>query len=314
MKTLMSALLIAIASGLVHNVRAAGCDISVPKTQRIALPDLFIDPNLPPGSVIGVKTVNVAGWIAQGCSGSIGWQSVMTGNWSSLSDALPGVYNTGIPGVGVKVSDYLHSDRFVPLAMTLTPAPNTPLLGADIQLLFYRTGDITPGSFPGGEVVRFTLPDNEGNPTNILSLQVVSGSVRIKSCYAKSPNLIVQLGSVNRSAFTGPGSIVTPTAFKVELLCQGDLPVNVSFSSASSAPSTEPGIVPIDNVPGSASGVAIKVMQRDGSPLRFDSPQSYHSAGEREIAIPLLATYTAVSNSITPGAARGAITFTITQN
>ncbi|WP_275555907.1 hypothetical protein [Mixta sp. Marseille-Q2659] len=111
----------------------------------------------------------------------------MTGNWSGVSDALPDVYNTGIPGVGVKVSDYLHSDRFVPLAMTLTPAPNTPLLGADIQLLFYRTGDITPGSFPGGEVARFTLPDNEGNPTNILSLQVISGSVHIKSCYAKSP-------------------------------------------------------------------------------------------------------------------------------
>jgi type 1 fimbria pilin len=314
MKKLMGALLIAIACGMVHHVRAAGCEIGAPRTQRIALPDLFIDPNLPPGSIIGIKTVSVAGWIAQSCSGSIDWRSMMTGNWSSVSDALPGVYNTGIPGVGVKVSDYLYSDRFVPLATTLTPAPNTPLLGADIQLLFYRTGDITPGSFPGGEVVRFTLPDSEGNPANVLSLQVVSGSVRIKSCYAKSPNLIVQLGHVNRSAFAGPGSIVTPTAFKIELLCQGDLPVNVSFSSASSAPSTEPGIVPIDNVPGSASGVAIKVMQRDGSPLRFDMPQRYHSAGEREIAIPLLATYTAVSNTITPGAARGAITFTITQN
>ena len=293
---------------------AAGCDIGTPKTQQISLPDLIVDPNLPPGSVIGSKTVSVTGGLAQSCTGSVPYQSMMTGSWGTPSSVMPDVYETGVPGVGVKVTDYLLPNRNVPVAMTLTPEANSPLIGSDIQLLFYRTGEIKPGIFPGGEVVRFSLPDSSGNTTNVLSLQVASGSVRMKSCYAKSPNLIVQLGSVNRSVFVGMGSTVTPTSFQIELVCQGDLPVNVSFSSASSAPSSVPGIVPIDNAPGSASGIAIKIMYRDGSPLRFDTPQTYHTFGKREIAIPLLATYTPIAKAITPGAVRGAITFTITQN
>ncbi|WP_312449532.1 fimbrial protein [Mixta calida] len=293
---------------------AAGCDIDATRTQRVTLPDLLIDPNLPPGSVIGSKIVSLAGAAAQRCSGSISYQSMMTGSWSRPSGVLPDVYETGVPGVGVKISDYLFSDRSVPVSETLTPNPNAPLPGFDIQLLFYRIGDITPGSFPGGEVARFTLPDSSGNAAVALSLQAASGSVRMKSCYAKSPNLIVQLGSVNRRTFVGMGSTVTPTAFNVELICQGDLPVNVSFSTASGTSSPEPGIVPIENGEGSASGVAVKVMHRDGSPLRFDTPQPYHLNGEPEIKIPLLATMTPVGNRITPGKVRATMTFTITQN
>ena len=37
---------------------AAGCDIDATRTQRVTLPDLLIDPNLPPGSVIGSKIVS----------------------------------------------------------------------------------------------------------------------------------------------------------------------------------------------------------------------------------------------------------------
>ncbi len=293
---------------------AASCDIGAPKTQRIALSDLFVDPNLPPGSLLDSKLISVAGWMAQRCDGSVPYHSSMAGGWSRPSTTMPGVYDTGVPGVGVKITDYHFSDRFVPQTATLTPAGDAPVPGSDIQLMFYRTGDITPGSFPGGEVARFSLPDSSGNLTNVLSLQVVSGEVRIKSCYAKTPSQTVQLGAISRSAFSGYGSSVAPTAFDIELLCQGDLPVNVSFSSASSTPSPEPGMVPIDSAPGAASGVAIKITYRDGSPLYFDTPRSYHHDGERQIAIPLLAAYTSLGKQVTPGTVRAAMTFTITQN
>ncbi|ARJ41392.1 hypothetical protein B1H58_04805 [Pantoea alhagi] len=314
MNTLTNALVLIAGAITATSGLAAGCDIGAPKTQRVALSDLIIDPNLPPGSLLDSKIINVAGWMAQSCSGSVPYHSAMTGSWSRPSAVMPGVYDTGVPGVGVKITDYRFSDRFVPLTATLTPEGDAPVLGSDIQLLFYRTGDTTPGSFPGGEVARFSLPDSNGNLTSVLSLQLVSGDVRIKSCYAKTPNQTVQLGTISRSAALGYGSSVAPTAFKIELLCQGDLPVNVSFSAASSVPSPEPGIVPIDNIPGAATGVAIKIMYRDGSPLYFDTPRTYHNQGEREIAIPLLAAYTPLGNKVTPGTARAAITFTITQN
>lgn len=314
MKKLTSALLLIAGAATATSGWAAGCDIGAPKTQRVMLSDLIIDPNLPPGSLLDSKIVNVAGWMAQSCSGSVPYRSTMSGSWSQPNAMIPGVYDSGVPGVGVKITDYRFSDRYVPQSTTLTSTGDNPIMGSDIQLLFYRTGDITPGSFPGGEIARFSLPDSDGNLTDVLSLQLISGEVRIKSCYAKTPNQTVELGTIHRDAILGYGSTIAPTAFKIELLCQGDLPVNVSFSSASSMPSPDAGIVPIDNIPGAATGVAIKVLYRDGSPLNFDTPRTYHQAGEREIAIPLLAAYTPISDTITPGATRAAITFTITQN
>ncbi|MFD1804374.1 fimbrial protein [Mixta tenebrionis] len=314
MKNLTVAGVIMMCAAAPACVQAAGCELGTPRTQQFTLPDLLVDPNQPPGSVIGSKTIAIAGDLAQNCTGSVNWQSVLTGSWASPSGVLPDVYETGIPGVGVKVSDALLPDSFMPVNTTLTPDSSRPLIGSDVQLLFYRTGDITPGSFPGGEVARFMLTDSSGNLATALTLQAASGSVRMKSCYAKSNNLVVQLGSVNRSSFTGVGSTVAPTAFAVELVCQGNLPVKVSFSSAGGAPSPEPGIVPIQDGAGAASGIAIKVMHRDGRPLHFDTPEAYHLAGEPEISIPLLASYTPTGIKVTPGTARGAMTFTITQD
>jgi major type 1 subunit fimbrin (pilin) len=314
MKKLTVAGVIMLCAAAPASVQAAGCDLGTPRTQQITLPDLLVDPNQPPGSVIGSKTVAIAGDLAQNCEGSINWQSVLTGSWARPSGVLPDVYETGIPGVGVKISDALLPDSFMPVNTTLTADSSRPVIGADIQLLFYRTGDITPGIFPGGEVARFMLSDKSGNLATALTLQAASGSVRMKSCYAKSTSLMVPLGRVNRRSFTGVASTVSPTAFDIELICQGNLPVKVTFSSSGGAPSPEPGIVPIEEGPGTAGGIAIKVMHRDGRLLTFDTPETYHLAGEPEISIPMLASYTPISTSITPGVARGAMTFTITQD
>ncbi|MDU4093789.1 MAG: hypothetical protein E7H57_11030, partial [Pantoea sp.] len=67
MKKLTSALLLIAGAATATSGWAAGCDIGAPKTQRVMLSDLIIDPNLPPGSLLDSKIINVAGWMAKSC-------------------------------------------------------------------------------------------------------------------------------------------------------------------------------------------------------------------------------------------------------
>ncbi len=295
----------------------AGCTfVASPETVRVVLPNLAVDPNIPVGGVIGGKTLSVARLLTLNCTGSTTYRSSLLGSWATPSATVPGVYETGLPGIGVKVSDFVLPERSVPVTnAALSPNQTLGLSGSDIQLLFYRTGTIEPGNFPTGVVARFTLPGPSGSATNILSLQVTAGGARIKSCYAKSPSITVPLGRHQRTEFNGPGSTSDMVAFNVELTCQGDnMPVKVSFSASGGSASPEPGVIPLDGSEGSASGVAVKVVRASGAALQFDTEETYHTGAETSITIPLRAGYVQTASKITPGIANTAMTFTITQN
>jgi major type 1 subunit fimbrin (pilin) len=312
LKTRMLSLL--LAPLLLLSVKAfAGCTMAAsPETIRVVLPTFYVDPNIPVGGVIGGKTVSAARLLTVMCTGSTTYRSALLGDWATPSATVPGVYETGLPGIGVKVTDFVMPDRYVPVTNAALPPNQTlGLNGSDIRLLFYRTGEIVPGNFPTGIVARFSL----GTTANILSLQITAGGAKIKSCYASSPSITVPLGSHQRSVFNGVGSTSEMKSFNVELTCQGDnMPVNVSFSSSGATSSPEPGVIPLDGSEGSATGVAVKVVKGDGSPVQFDTAETYHTAGETSISIPLRAGYVQTAGTITPGVANTAMTFTITQN
>ncbi|MBV4412630.1 fimbrial protein [Enterobacteriaceae bacterium YMB-R22] len=294
---------------------AVGCTVSVNTPLKIALPTFAIDPNLPVGSILAAKTLSTGGVIGACTGGSIRYTSTMLGAWAAQSSSMPGVYETGVPGVGVKISDYIIEGNFVPGITQLSPNMTIPLSARDIKLTFYRTGPITPGNFVTGKIASFSLPNTTNSPVDILTIQILSGGIRIKSCYAKHTNIIVPLGSHNRAEFSGPGSMTTPKIFNVELTCQGDsLPVFISFGPAVGATSPQAGVIPILSEDLSATGVGVKVMNQDGTPVQFGKQVTYHTNYEKAITIPLQASYIQTGNMITPGSANAAMTFTITQN
>lgn len=296
-------------------VFATGCSFGSPEVERIMLPNFAIDPNLPVGSIIASKTISKAGIVALTCTGSTRYISTMQGAWSTESTVVPGVYETGLPGIGVKVSDYITPEKYVPQTAQLSPNMTTPLMGNDIRLNFYRTGKIVPGNFPVGQVANFSLPGKTGAMVKVLTLQLFSGGARIKSCYAKNVNIVIQLGRHGKKEFTGIGSGTAPKLFNVDLVCQGDrLPVEVSFDPSGGSDSYQDGVIPLDGSENSATGIAIKVMNRDASPLQFGVKRTYHTNAESSISIPLLANYIQTEKIIKPGLANSAMTFTITQN
>lgn len=294
---------------------AVGCLLAAPVTERIMLPTFAIDANLPVGAIIAAKTLSTAGIASLLCTGSTRYISTMQGAWTKESTTVPGVYETGLPGIGVKVSDYIVSNKFVPQTAQLSPNITRPLKGNDIRLTFYRTGEIIPGNFPVGQVVNFSLPNKLGAMIKVLTLQMFSGGAKIKSCYAKNTNVTIKLGSHSKNEFYGIGSGTAPKPFNVDLVCQGEnLPVQISFDASGGSASYQDGVIPLDGNVNSANGVAIIVMNRDASPLQFGVKKTYHTNADSSISIPLLANYIQTMRAITPGVANSAMSFTITQN
>ncbi len=292
-------------------VAYAGTCTTNAKTIRMGLLTLAVDPRIEIGEQLAVRTENsISGTTFSFlCSGSVAYRSM-----SPLTpSALPGVFETGIDGVGVTISDLWQSNKNVPFNTAISPNLLTPWINRnDVRLTFIKTGPIKTGGDMGGKIIARYYLDS----TSVLDLSISGMKVIQKSCLVdlNYKNQTVDLGSPKRSEFNGVGSsaVSSERNFFVVLQCQEDnIPVQVTFEAAGSSPGV--GMIAIADGSDAAKGVAVEVLDENRNPLTFSRPINYHTAAEKEIRIPLMARYKQTGD-ISPGQADAVMTFTITQN
>ncbi|MEM6160129.1 fimbrial protein [Erwinia sp. P6884] len=273
--------------------------------------NLAIDPGVAIGDILGYRySKGFAGQtLVLGCTGSSPYRSA---SLLTASTTVAGAYETGIPGVGVIIGDLYKTGMTVPYTTSLGPGALTPWTTRDeVRLTFVKTGPVTPGTSGNKVYGNFYL-----NSSVFATLTVSSLTVIQKSCLAdvNSKNQIVDLGSPNRSEFSGVGSTAVSSErnFSVIMQCEADnIPVQVTFDPVGT--SQGEGQLPLTTDNNSASGVAVEILDINRVPLTFATAKTYHNSAERKIEIPLIARYKQ-TGSITPGTANAAMTFTITQN
>ncbi|HCR3023301.1 MULTISPECIES: fimbrial protein [Serratia] len=289
----------------------AGTCTTNAKTARMGLLTLAVDPRIEVGEQLAVRTENSINGTTFSflCSGSVAYRSM-----SPLTpSALPGVFETGIEGVGVTISDLWQSNKNVPVNTAISPNLLTPWINRnDVRLTFIKTGPIKTGGDMGGKIIARYYLDS----TSILDLSISGMKVIQKSCLVdlNYKNQTVNLGSPKRSEFNGVGSTAASSErnFSVVLQCQEDnIPVQVTFEAAGNSPGV--GMIDIADGADAAKGVAVEVLDENRNPLTFSRPINYHTAAEKEIRIPLMARYKQ-TGAISPGQADAVMTFTITQN
>ena len=289
----------------------AGSCYTNPQVKRIPLLTLAVDPRVQIGEELFVRTsddVN-GSTLSIICSGSVAYRSM-----SPLTpSAVSGAYETGIEGVGVIISDLWQDSRSVPYNTAIAPNRLTPWINRNnIRLRFIKTGPIRSGGSMGSKIfARYFLDSSSVVELVISGMRVIQKSCLVDLNYK---NQTVNLGNPNRSEFSGVGSSAASSErdFSVVLQCQQDnIPVQVSFEPGGTSPGA--GMIDIASGAGAAKGVAVEVLDENRNPLAFSQPVNYHTAGEREVIIPLLARYKQ-TGSISPGRADAVMTFTITQN
>ena len=113
-------LLLAATSMTIGKAQAADCSVSAGRA-NVTINSLKIDPDAPVGSVLKVQIVNTRNNPASfNCGTQALWYGSTMGSTFSTESAVSGVYETGLTGIGIRVTDIVYRSQYAPY--TQSPA------------------------------------------------------------------------------------------------------------------------------------------------------------------------------------------------
>lgn len=296
---------LALISGLAWG---ASCTGSGHKTHFPLPTSLSLQRDAPVGSVL----FDTDGWIGSGvasvsCSGPGTVRLDHGFTQGAVRTELTYVYETGVPGVGIKVAWNNNANKpSAPMSggtymgyprqtLQISAYPYSPAQRWWIQLI--KTGPIETGTFniPPIRVYYHNLLTNELTfpPTQLVFTQ--------KGCRLRTPNTTVQLPFANLHHFRGVGSGTRPKAFNLELECDPDVRVSYRVDGLQAADS----VLKNGEGSGMAKGVGVQLLKGEGSgmPLVLGTKTYHLSSGATggPSVIPLIARYYQVGPTVSPG-------------
>ncbi|MBA8107569.1 fimbrial protein [Citrobacter youngae] len=215
---------------------------------------------------------------------------------------LEGVYQTNVPGIGIRMAEtsdnvpsFSSTDIVTPMHFYSYGSSGWSVLDtifrASLQLVV--TGDIEEGYI---DTSRLAAEEKWGNDV-IAQLLVSPTSIYIQTntCNLVDKNIYVPLRTVHASDFDGQYSdVLTDDSFKIEISdCRAGTQIDYQFNSAGSTGVTDGNILDIASGESAASGVGIQILDNNDTVLSFDRAYTaVSSTSANEVAeIPLKARY-----------------------
>lgn len=272
----------------------------------------------PIGSVISIAASTAISNVA--CSAGTAYTMLKLNSAMTLS-SIPDVYNTNVPGIGVKFWDDFSGTVILGNTVKYWYSPGVNWSGnawlTGVKLQFYVTGPVTPGDIqlltPTVEAWLNTAISTAG-ATNYNSVNI-GGTVSVKVMACETPDITVELERHYATEFSGIGSKTSSKKFdfKINNCGAGLSSVNYTFKPA-------PGI----NVIGTGSnqyisldssstalGVGIQVLYDDGTNVPLNTKIKYAGyTGAGNYIIPMRARYIQTGN-VRGGTANSAVEFTM---
>lgn len=141
-----------------------------------------------------------------------------------------------------------------------------------------------------------------------------TGTIKAAACEVSSgSDQTVVLGDVGTSKFGGAGDVSELKAFYFGLECPEGGPeyATVTFTGKSAS---DPALLALDNIPGSASGVAVRINELDGkTQVRLNDPSAQRTLLPGQDALGFTAQYESIvdRSQITAGVANATAQFTV---
>lgn len=263
------------------------------------------------GSVIATATTGAynGGNTIAGCSEAWTYRWELS-KWGTLSSLGSNIYNTNLPGVGIRLTN-TASGKMLPYDQSMSPNAYVVVSGNGIKSELIKTGDITGGTLDTGMLARasvanqFYLANVTLNGTNTITSE---------SCSVTTNPVNVPLGDHGKSEFSGPGTGTAWQTFNINLSCVQGARINVRIDATADSDAGVPGVIKLDSDPVNASGVGVQLWYRyEDSPVQFGQERYYYTSpsGGNEY-VQLQARYYQTTQSVTAGKANATATFTLT--
>jgi len=316
-------------------VWAFSCSTTTSST-TLNVPPLTVQRDTPVGTQIATEVVSgtVNPFSCSNSAPSLTFQEFGVkgyGNFNSMVDGRR-VYDTNIAGIGYAVGaamlsacnnlgyvdgtsnldGNLNNRNLCSInGMFASPVPS------QARVTFYKTANVTgSGTVTGKQVGSFILRNNQNSfqqPESAININ--SFNVTTVACSVGNASIIVPMGNIKTTAFSGVGS--SPAAsntqsFTIPLSCNLGTRIFVSLSGTAVNGTT--GVLALDSAgsSGVASGVGIQLLSNN-TPVTFGN---WINAGTASSSgaynIPLQARYYQTAQTITAGTANSSATFTLT--
>lgn len=294
---------------------------------------LTVDATKNVGDTLGTATVtaNAPGnqTISTVCTGYI-TSSIFASPLPLVTVAGQQYYDTGIPGIGLRISNsqygVLPTTYYYPAGV----AYNQPMYAAGYTFTFYKIGDITQAGTLTGVVATRSFTDSAG--AKFLSIQIGMDQPiviipKLPTCSVTTQDVKVTLDPASTAGFHGAGSVVGSEGFNIVLSCSGGDPgvntgVYMTMTDATNA-GNRSDILSL-TAASSASGVGIRVFQQGSStPISYGADSSVignvnqfkvNSAGNQTLVMPFTASYVQAGSTVTSGTVEAVATFTMAYN
>ncbi|MBR8335377.1 fimbrial protein [Burkholderia ambifaria] len=292
-----------------------------------------INPNVEVGATLATAVVHPAGG-SPSAGPTLNYQcnyyiikSTFVGSYPYLGNKI---YQTPVEGVGLRLRHGHGGDgwyeawpmqfNFGPNQMTGFNMPHPTMV---IKMEFVKTGPITGRGVLAGEYGSWTILGANGGSIKI-ARYLFSGDLQIKAptCAAAAQTQNVDLGTIPAKKFTGIGTVSELKPFAINLICSGgdenvDAKLYVTLTDNTNQSNTSNTLSLTSD--SQAKGVGIQVF-KDSTQLGFgpdsaavgNKNQWYAgTTGNGFFSIPLQARFVQTSQTVTPGPAKGRMTFTI---
>lgn len=287
--------------------------------------NLSFNPNVPNGTILFKKAIDFtpageSGTLDCGAAGRLFlFYYNVVGDWVSKT-----YYQTSIPGVGMAITSWGEDWPAISKPISSPVRLQYGLKPWTLTITLVKTGEITTGGVITGRVGIMNTGYSLYYPP-ILSFEIGGGIVvdpQVPTCRVNTPAIMVPLGNMPASTFTGVGTPAPSKPFNIELECSGietgkNLNVYTTLTDH-----TNPGNVS-DTLTlakdSTATGVGIQVLNGstvvkygpDSSAIGNKNQWKAGATGNGTFTIPLNARYIQTAPKVTPGTANGLATFTM---
>ena len=287
-----------------NNVYAAGCPVRSTAVGTVSFGSLTVSSSIPVGGLIDTRTVYAGS--KPNILGINGEFSHNLTKFTTLSSLGEGIYDTNVPGIGIKVST---GGAVFPYSITYTGQGLTQ--PADYKVDLYKTAsNIQSGTITSGQIA--TVACNSTNIYNSIVLNAIN--VVNTACTVNTSSLTVPLGTVYASEFnTGTvGSTSQETAFKIPLNCpSAGVSVKMQLDGDTVSGFSTALALSDNGTDGVADGYGVQVLT-GSSPIIIGTPTQVATTTSGQVDVQLKARYIKTQTISNSGRADSTATFTLT--
>lgn len=292
---------------IIYNYACAACPSRATSTGTVNFGTLTVTP-IAVGGLIASKTVSIgSGGNIYNISGVIYYTLT---EFTTLSSLGNGIYDTNIPGVGIKV-------YYSPTANNIWMFPQQSTYNGDgmkqpatyLVELYKTAANVQSGTIVGGKIATVSCGSPSTNIYNAINLSAVN--IVSTACTVDTSSITVPLGNVYSSTFSTIGSTSNETTFTIPLTCPSTgVKVKMQLDGNTVSGSTTALVLSNSGSNGVASGYGVQVIT-GSSPIVIGTPTQVTMSTLGQINVPLKARYIKTSANSSSGTANSTATFTM---